>query len=98
MVSGFPGPVNLGSEEMISIAALTRMIIEISGKTLEIAFGGGPEGVRGRCSDNRLIQRQLGWSPSQPLRQGVEKTYAWVERQVRAPIEASAVEASGAGR
>ncbi len=96
MTAQVPGPVNLGSEELISIGALTRMIIEISGKTLDIAFGdGGPEGVRGRCSDNRSIRRQLGWSPSLPLRAGIEKTYAWVERQVH-DATARAAEAAGA--
>ncbi|SFU03679.1 Nucleoside-diphosphate-sugar epimerase [Geodermatophilus amargosae] len=96
MQSGFAGPVNLGSEEMTSIAGLAEMVIDISGKRLEVAYGGGPEGVRGRCSDNQLIRRQLGWSPSRPLRTGMQQTYAWVEQQVRDSAAASAIEATGA--
>lgn len=90
ITSGVAGPVNLGSDEMITIADLTRMIIDISGKTLRIVFGdGGPEGVRGRSSDNRAIERLLGWSPHRPLPQGMANTYAWVEKQVRASASAA---------
>jgi nucleoside-diphosphate-sugar epimerase len=97
MASERSGPINLGSAELISIADLTRMIIDISGKDVEVAFGaGGPEGVRGRCSDNRLIQQQLGWQPSHPLRAGLEPTYVWVERQVRAASAAAVAEPAGA--
>ncbi len=83
MGSDFPGPVNIGSEEMLSIGELAQMIIEISQKNLEIEYIEGPTGVRGRNSDNKLIAQKLGWQPHAPLREGLEKTYAWIAKQVR---------------
>ncbi len=83
MDSDFTGPVNIGSEEMISINGLAEMIMDIAGKRLSIKHIPGPLGVRGRNSDNRLIREKLGWAPSQPLRQGLEHTYPWIEKQVR---------------
>ena len=80
--SDFPGPVNIGSEEMVSINQLVDMIADIAGKRIHKIHVDGPLGVRGRNSDNRLIQRTLGWSPSMPLRAGLEKTYGWIEAQV----------------
>jgi len=80
----FLGPVNIGSEEMISINGLAQMVIDISGKNLRIANIPGPTGVRGRNSDNTLIREQLGWSPSEPLREGMTKTYRWIAEQVEA--------------
>jgi GDP-D-mannose 3', 5'-epimerase len=82
MESSFAGPVNIGSEEMISINALAQLVMEIAGKDLHIRNVPGPTGVRGRNSDNRLIQQHLGWQPSQPLRNGLETTYRWIESQV----------------
>jgi nucleoside-diphosphate-sugar epimerase len=82
MESDFTGPVNIGSEEMVTINHLAEMIMGIAGKPLSIRHIDGPLGVRGRNSDNHLIQEKLGWQPSQPLRQGLEKTYAWVAAQV----------------
>lgn len=82
MESSFPGPVNIGSEEMITINGLARLVMEIAGKDLRIRNIPGPTGVRGRNSDNRLIQERLGWKPSQPLRKGMEITYRWIEQQV----------------
>ncbi|MGO9336302.1 MAG: NAD-dependent epimerase/dehydratase family protein [Terracidiphilus sp.] len=82
MQSSFAGPVNIGSEEMISINELAQLVMEIAGKDLLIRNIPGPTGVRGRNSDNRLIQERLGWQPSQPLRNGLEITYRWIERQV----------------
>lgn len=78
----FIGPVNIGSEEMVSIDELTKMVIDISGKKLNINHIPGPVGVRGRNSDNKLIRKELGWEPKQPLRIGMEKTYKWIENQV----------------
>lgn len=75
-------PVNIGSDEMVTINQLAQMIIEISGKKLTIRNVPGPLGVRGRNSDNRLIYGTLGWRPTQPLRTGIEKTYAWVESRI----------------
>jgi GDP-D-mannose 3', 5'-epimerase len=74
-------PVNIGSDEMVSINGLAHMIADIAGKKIDINHIPGPQGVRGRNSDNRLIKEQLGWAPSQPLRAGLEKSYAWIERQ-----------------
>ena len=83
MESDFEGPVNIGSEEMISINDLARMIIEISGKKIAIKNIDGPTGVRGRNSDNKLIQEKLGWQPNYPLQKGIEQTYQWVLEQVQ---------------
>lgn len=80
--STFTGPVNVGSEEMISINDLAAMIARIAGKRLRIVNVTGPTGVRGRNSHNALIREKLGWAPDQPLVVGLEKTYAWIERQV----------------
>lgn len=81
--SDFEGPVNIGSEEMISINDLASMVIEISGKELKIKNVEGPEGVRGRNSDNRLIRQKLGWAPSAPLKEGMKKTYSWIVGEIR---------------
>lgn len=78
----FSGPVNIGSEEMIAINDFTQMVIDISGKKLSIKNIEGPQGVRGRKSDNALIAEKLNWCPKQPLIQGMELTYEWVSEQV----------------
>lgn len=78
----FRGPVNIGSEEMVTINQLAEIIIEISGKDLTIKHTPGPLGVRGRNSDNKLIKEKLGWEPDYPLKKGLEKTYNWIEEQV----------------
>lgn len=83
MRSDFEGPVNIGSEEMISINDLARMVIDISGKSMDIRNIPGPLGVRGRNSDNRLIAEKLGWAPSQSLRQGMEITYEWIMGEIQ---------------
>jgi len=80
--SDWEGPVNIGSDEMVTINQLVGMVADIAGKTIHINHIPGPEGVRGRNSDNRLIQEKLGWAPSQTLTAGLEKTYGWIERQV----------------
>lgn len=80
--SNFSGPVNIGSEEMVTINALVDLVCDIAGKKLEKIHITGPLGVRGRNSDNRLIAQKLGWRPSQTLRRGLELTYSWVETQV----------------
>ena len=82
MNSDFSGPVNIGSEEMISINGLAQMIIDISGKDISIKNVEGPLGVRGRNSDNRLYKEHMGWEPTQPLRVGMEKTYKWIKEQL----------------
>ncbi len=82
MRSDFIGPVNIGSEEMVTINQLAHMVIGISGKNLSVRNVHGPTGVRGRNSDNALIKQQLGWEPSWNLKSGLEKTYRWIEKQV----------------
>jgi GDP-D-mannose 3',5'-epimerase len=76
------GPFNIGSDEMVSINQLAAMVMDIAGKKLDVEHIPGPLGVRGRNSDNRLIKSTLGWTPSQSLMAGLEKTYAWIEAQV----------------
>jgi len=83
MDSDFSGPLNIGSEEMVTIDQLVDIVIEISGKTLRKRYVEGPMGVRGRSSDNTLIRQVLGWAPSLPLKDGLRKTYAWIEGEVR---------------
>lgn len=82
MDSDFSGPVNIGSEEMISINDFARMAIFISGKNLKIKNVTGPTGVRGRNSDNTLLRQKLSWAPTQPLIEGMKKTYEWISKQV----------------
>ena len=82
--SDFSGPVNIGSDEMVTINQLAEIAMEVAGKRLSIRHISGPLGVRGRNSDNRLIREKLGWAPSQSLRAGIEKTYAWIAGQVQA--------------
>lgn len=82
MVSDFTGPVNVGSEEMVTINQLVGMVAQIAGKDIKIKNIPGPTGVRGRNSDNKLIREKLNWEPSQPLTDGLSKTYKWIERQV----------------
>ena len=87
MNSTWTGPVNIGSTEKISINNLAYLIMDIAGKKLKIKNVPGPMGVMGRNSDNKLIQERLGWAPSKPLRYGMEKLYAWIEKQVKAKNE-----------
>ena len=84
MESSVETVINIGSDEMIKINDLAKMAIEISGKDTIIENIEGPEGVRGRNSDNKLIQELLGWSPFKPLREGMEKTFNWIKEQVDA--------------
>jgi len=82
MKSDFCGPVNIGSEEMIAINDLARMVIEISGKNITINNIAGPLGVRGRNSDNNVFREKIGWESTETLSEGIEKTYAWISQQV----------------
>lgn len=84
MESEFAGPVNLGSEEMVTINQLAATIAEIAGKKITIKHIPGPLGVRGRNSDNKLMHEKLGWSPSESLKDGLAKTYPWIRDQVAA--------------
>lgn len=85
--SDWTGPVNIGSDEMVTINQLAEMIIGISGKKISIKHIDGPLGVRGRNSDNRLIEERLGWRPSKPLIDGIRTTYEWINEQVLANKE-----------
>ena len=93
MASEFSGPVNIGSEEMVTINQLASMAIELSNKKIKIINLGGqdfidkygftcPTGVRGRNSDNRLYREKIGWEVSMPLIDGIKKTYSWINLQV----------------
>jgi nucleoside-diphosphate-sugar epimerase len=95
MRSNWTGPVNIGSDEMVSINQLVDMINRIAGKKLAIRHVNGPLGVRGRNSDNNLIYKKLGWKPTQPLITGLRKTYTWIEEQV---IKAAGKMTSAEGR
>jgi nucleoside-diphosphate-sugar epimerase len=83
MESDCEEPLNIGSDEMVSINELARQVMTISGKTLEIEHIEGPQGVRGRNSDNELIEKRLEWRPSTRLENGIRNTYQWIEEQVQ---------------
>lgn len=82
MHSDFTGPVNIGSSEMVSINQMIEMLADIAQKDVSIEHIPGPLGVRGRNSDNTLIEQKLGWKPSMGLREGLEMTYPWIREQV----------------
>lgn len=84
MRSSFAGPVNIGSEDRVSINGLATLVAEIAGKRLHLRHVAGPQGVRGRCSDNSLLRETLNWAPNRPLREGLERTYRWVADKVAA--------------
>jgi GDP-D-mannose 3',5'-epimerase len=82
MKSNYIEPINIGSDYIISMNSLTRMVIKLAGKRAGIKNIPGPQGVRGRTSDNTLIKEKLGWEPTQPLYIGLEKTYKWIQSQM----------------
>lgn len=82
MDSDFLGPVNIGSDEMVSINRLAEMVMEIAGKKVGLKHIEGPLGVRGRSSDNALIKEKLGWAPEAKLIEGLRETYSWINDQV----------------
>ena len=82
MDSDFTGPVNIGSEEMVSINDLVDIVAEVAGKEVKKIHIDGPLGVRGRNSNNNLIREKLNWDYSQPLSVGIEKTYSWIHSQL----------------
>ena len=95
MQSDFVGPINIGSDELISINNLVQMAVDISGGvSIDIHHIEGPIGVRGRNSDNRLIQEKLGWAPHAPLRDGMTKTYEWIFEQVEKTEKAKVASAT----
>jgi len=79
----FTGPLNIGSEKMVSINKLAYLVMNIAGKKLKIRHIKGPLGVRGSNSDNHLIRKKLKWEPSIPLKTGLAKTYRWIEQQLK---------------
>lgn len=79
--SDYREPLNIGSDELISINDLAKMVMDIAGKKLTIRHIDGPQGVRGRNSDNTLIREQLNWAPSQPLRIGMQRLYHWIHER-----------------
>lgn len=81
--SNFTGPVNIGSEEMVTIDQLVDIICEIAGKKLNKIHIQGPQGVRGRNSDNKLIFEKLGWKPTAKIVDGLRVTYFWIESMVK---------------
>jgi nucleoside-diphosphate-sugar epimerase len=81
MESDFTGPVNIGSEEMVTINKLVEIACSVENKELKINHIDGPTGVRGRNSNNDLIREKLQWDYSLPLKNGIEKTYAWIKEQ-----------------
>ncbi|CAN5127496.1 NAD-dependent epimerase/dehydratase family protein [soil metagenome] len=83
MESNFTGPVNIGSEEMVSLNELAEMVMIIANKKLKIKHIKGPLGVRGRNSDNKLINEKLAWAPHQPLNDGLKETFSWINDQVK---------------
>ena len=93
----FSGPVNIGSEEMVTINELAQMAIDISGNDLKIRNIDGQEfkdkygfpcplGVNGRNSHNKLFKTHMGWEPKATLREGMEKTYEWINSKVNIPF------------
>ncbi len=84
MQSDFSEPVNLGRDRMVTINELAQIIIDISGKRdISLVHVDGPQGVRGRNSDNDLLKETLGWEPKTRLEEGLEPTYRWIEKMVR---------------
>ena len=82
MNSNFIGPVNIGSEEMVTINQLVDTAAKVAGKKVSKNHIDGPLGVRGRNSNNDLIRKELGWDYSQILEEGIRKTYEWIKEQI----------------
>jgi len=82
MRSDFREPLNIGSDEMVSMNDMAKMIMNFEGKNLELKHIPGPEGVRGRNSDNTLIKQVLGWTPSISLKDGLKRLYGWMKVEI----------------
>lgn len=84
MKSDFSGPINIGSEEMVSINHLVTLAASVENKSIAIRHNlDAPTGVRGRNSDNKLIRKVLGWDYEVSLEQGIKSTYAWIKKQIK---------------
>ena len=86
MVSDYKKPLNIGSDEMVSMNEMAGIVLGFRGKELPIKHIPGPEGVRGRNSDNTLIKQVLGWAPQTPLKEGLGYTYKWISAQIDAYV------------
>jgi GDP-D-mannose 3',5'-epimerase len=86
MASDYTEPLNLGQDRLISIAGLADLVAQIAGVPIEKVFVDGPQGVRGRNSDNTRLRSVLGWEPQISLEEGLDRTYAWIEQQVVARL------------
>ena len=84
MDSDFQGPVNIGSEEMVTINELAAITAKVAGKEIKLNHIPGPLGVRGRNSNNDLIKEKLSWNYDMTLEQGIKKTYSWIKKQIEA--------------
>jgi nucleoside-diphosphate-sugar epimerase len=82
MESDFTDPVNIGSDEMVTINELVKIAIDVEDKFVSKKHIDGPLGVAGRNSDNKLIKEKIGWAPDYPLAKGIEKTYKWIKEQI----------------
>ena len=83
MESDFLGPINIGSEEMVTINQLVETVAKVAGKTINIKHIDGPLGVRGRNSNNDLIREKLNWDYGMSLEDGIRKTYEWISDQIK---------------
>lgn len=89
MNSNYKKPINIGSDELVSINQLAEMVIGISGKNLSVKNIDGIVGVQGRNSDNTLIEKELGWRPTKKLYEGLKQTYSWINQQVNGVVSSS---------
>ena len=88
MASGVHDPINIGSDELVTINQLIDIVEDIAGLRVKRRYNlTAPKGVRGRCSDNTMIRREFGWAPSIRLRDGLEKTYRWIHDQMATPAD-----------
>jgi len=92
MDSDFTKPINLGSDEMVSMNQMAEMILKLVGKELPLKHVPGPEGVRGRNSDNSLIKKALGWAPSISLEDGLKITIDWIKERIAEKAAAGSTE------
>ena len=90
MQSSYGEPLNLGQDRLISINGLVEMVAAAAGITVECRHVEGPQGVRGRNSDNSRLRAVLGWEPRVSLEEGIRRTYEWIEDQVRSRLESGA--------
>jgi GDP-D-mannose 3', 5'-epimerase len=92
MASDYAEPLNLGQDRLISISDLADVVARIAGVQIEKVFVDGPQGVRGRNSDNTRLREVLGWEPQVTLEEGLRQTYAWIEQQVVSRIDSCGVD------